>query len=103
MNIRELIDELEQIAEEHGDDTEVRYASQPAWPFEYSIARVISTDDDPEGDWGDGGGPRRADDEDDDEGDGETTPKGAVIAYLSEGTQLGYLPTAVKNQLGWGR
>lgn len=38
MTLKDLIDQLSEIAEELGPDTEVRLASQPRWPFEWSIA-----------------------------------------------------------------
>lgn len=39
MTIGELIGLLEQASEysEYGDETEVRFAAQPEYPFEYSI------------------------------------------------------------------
>lgn len=51
---------------------EVRFASQPNWPFEYSINDAVPVKTD----------------------DGE-------IIYLEEGTQLGYLPGEAKDELGW--
>jgi hypothetical protein len=39
-NIRELIDVLEEIAQEHGDELPVRFASQPSYPLAHSIANV---------------------------------------------------------------
>lgn len=84
MTIRELIERLEESAETLGDDTEVRFASQPSWPFEYSISTLVSTaDDDP--------------DEDDDEPGESAEP----VVYLAEGRQLGYLPGHVSRLLGW--
>lgn len=41
MNIRELIDELEGIAAEHGDDLETAFAYQPAWPMKENINAVV--------------------------------------------------------------
>lgn len=38
MTIRELIEQLEDIAGEFGDNAEVRLAVQPNWPFEHSIS-----------------------------------------------------------------
>ena len=37
MTVQELIETLEDMKEQVGGDTEIRYASQPAWPFENSI------------------------------------------------------------------
>jgi hypothetical protein len=42
MTVAELIRELEDMPE----DAEVRLAFQPSWPFEHSIDRIVSTDDD---------------------------------------------------------
>lgn len=92
MNIRELIEQLEEAATEHGDDTEVRLAMQPTWPFEYEIGRMEaidlhSKDGDPDGE------PM----------DNEATAPKLVVVYLSEGSQLGYLPGPATQALGWGR
>lgn len=79
MTIEALIDELENLKNQLGEQTEVRFASQPAWPFEYSIRGVHHVRND------------------DEEEDGEDVN----VVYLEEGTQLGYLPSAAKNELGW--
>ena len=91
MNIRQLIEELEDVAAEHGDALEVRLAQQPSWPFEYSIARVelVDTSDD--------------DDSDDDDADDTHLVQPKVICYLAEGSQLGYLPGCAARALGWGK
>lgn len=75
------VGELMELLESFSPDAEIRLASQPSWPMEYSLATVGSID---------------ADDEDEDGEDGE-------VVYLAEGTQIGYLPGAVASQLGWGR
>lgn len=74
MTVRELIEELKGM----NPEAEVRFASQPSWPFEYSVSGVvgISTDDE------------------DDRTDAETV-------YLVEGSQIGYLPGEVKDEIGW--
>ena len=54
----------------------VRFASQPSWPFEYSINGVVQTVVD-----------NRGNEED--------------IVYLEEGRQVGYLPKEAKDELGW--
>ena len=43
MTVQELIDELEYF----DADAEVRFLSQPAWPFEYTIAAVVEATDTP--------------------------------------------------------
>jgi hypothetical protein len=39
MTLSELINELTELMEEHGD-IEVRTATQPNWPFEHHIAQI---------------------------------------------------------------
>ncbi len=78
MTVEELIMELENLP----PDAEVRFAGQPNWPFEYSIASVniiYEEGDDP-------------DDIRDDH---------SPVVYLAEGMQLAYLPEHVKEELGW--
>ena len=80
MTATQLIEELEWAIETNGgDDVEVRSAQQPKWAFEYTIDEAVTIKH-----------------EDKDEEDcGET------IVYLSEGSQLGYLPERVGTELGW--
>lgn len=68
MTVQDLIDSLEGM----DPKAEVRFASQPSYPFEYSIYGVI-----------------------------ETEVKGETIVYLEEGRQIGYLPREAKDDLGW--
>tara|TARA_R110000824_G_scaffold386657_1_gene581646 strand:+ start:314 stop:520 length:207 start_codon:yes stop_codon:yes gene_type:complete len=68
MTVAELIEELKYMEQ----DAEVRFASQPSWPFEYDIVGVVEVNVD----------------EDD-------------VVYLEEGRQLGYLPGEAKDELGW--
>ena len=44
MTVQELIDELEAC----DGDAEVRFLSQPSWPFEYTIATVVEATDQPD-------------------------------------------------------
>lgn len=89
MTLRELIDALEEIAHDRGDDVEVRLAHQPRWAFEYSIREVQMVD-------------LADDDEDDEDEERPMDPKEAEpIVYLLEGEQLGYLPGAAAQQFGW--
>jgi len=73
MTVRELIEEL-RLADQ---DATVRFASQPSWPFEYSIYGVIQT---------------TVKDREDNKID---------MVYLEEGRQVGYLPAEAKEELGW--
>jgi hypothetical protein len=66
------VSELKRILEHYDDDMEVRFASQPNWPFEYSILDAVLA---------------HVDEED--------------VIYLEEGQQLGYLPREAKEELGW--
>ncbi len=73
MNLRELIEILERMAEQHdADEVEVRLAQQPSWPLEYKVGRVILHADN----------------------------KGVVL-YVAEGEQMGYLSGDVSKMLGW--
>lgn len=78
------VSELIEILQDMDGDTEVRLAMQPSWPFEYSIGGIvrITSLEDKEYDY-------------DGESDGES------VVYLGEGSQLGYLPSIVKDELGW--
>ena len=70
MTVAELIEELKYMDQ----DLEVRFASQPSWPFEYSINGVVEVDVD---------------------------DNSQRVVYLEEGSQLGYLPSEAKNELMW--
>lgn len=103
MNIVELIQELEYMKDIAGEDAEVRFASQPNWPFEYSISNIIATTNEMR--------EENARDELRDEGlseeeinerlVGAPELEGENVVYLAEGSQLGYLPEDAKNELGW--
>ena len=74
MTVADLIEELKWMPE----DAEVRFASQPNWPFEYDIAGVVSA-----------------------EVENERSEEVTEIVYLEEGRQIGYLPDEAKDELGW--
>ena len=74
MTVRELIEELEHL----DGNTEVRFASQPSWPFEYDIVGVVVA-----------------------EVENRQTEEVTEIVYLEEGRQIGYLPSEAKNMLMW--
>ncbi len=105
MNVIELISYLEEM----DPQAEVRIASQPQWAFENSIDDAVEisapevirhgvfeemSEEDQETTM------RRADDGlvillEENEEEPET------VVYLSEGRQIGYLPSHAKSQLGW--
>lgn len=91
MTINDLIYALEEMAEVYGEDTEVRFASQPSWPFEYSIAQVIAAD------------VNQQDEEDDLMHPSEVEDDAQYVVFLAEGNQLGYLPSPAQAELGWSR
>ena len=72
MTVRELIEELKYMDE----DATVRFASQPSWPFEYSISGVVQTTV-------------------------NYNENERDMVYLEEGRQVGYLPKEAKDELGW--
>jgi len=93
------VQQLRELIEDLPDTMEVRFASQPNWPFEYSISdgmalRVMKDtrthrDEEPEVDI--------TQIQDDD--DGEFYPD--AVFYLIENHQIGYLSGQVKNEIGW--
>ena len=72
MTVGELIHELKYMDE----DATVRFASQPSWPFEYSISGVVQTTV-------------------------NYNENERDMVYLEEGRQVGYLPSEAKDELGW--
>ena len=64
-------------------DTRIRLASQPGWPFEYTIGGIALTPDDAEH-------------------NGTATTDEPVV-WIGEGHQVGYLPGTASNALGWSR
>jgi hypothetical protein len=105
MTIRELIERLEEAKDALGEDVEVRYASQPSWPFENNIREVHIL----------GKHERRElaieamreDGMSEDEikvlenFDEEELENTEDVVYLEEGFQIGYLPDEAKDHIGW--
>lgn len=75
MNIQTLIEELQAIVEQDGEDVEVRLAFQPRYPLEYSLSVISDTS--------------------------VKLDKGPLVVWLGEGRQIGYLPEAGSLSLGW--
>ena len=71
MTVGDLLDLLDGLDE----NMEVRFASQPSYPFEYGV----------------------------DDGYIVETENGNEFIYLVEGEQIGYLPDEVRETIGWGR
>lgn len=85
MTLGQLLEALQDIAEEHGADVEVRLAHQPQWAFEYSIDDVVLVE-------------ASEPSEDDEDADQEEP-----VVYIAEKSQLGYLGGAAAKALGWNR
>jgi hypothetical protein len=77
MTVAELIE----VLEGYNPDSEVRLASQPKWPFEYSVSNVVSAMSD--------------------ENDGDHDPDVLAVVYIAEGTQIDYLNGDAIELLGW--
>ena len=75
MTLGELKEEIEYLIESEGvsENVDVRFASQPNWPFEYSISSMQQAEDD----------------------------DGNLAIYMEEGSQLGYLAEHAKEAIGW--
>jgi len=74
MTVGEMLDMLEGL--DH--DMEVRFASQPNYPFEYDIDNIVIV-----------------------EVENKRTGGSKEVVYLEEGRQIGYLPGDVSRELGW--
>lgn len=103
MTVGQLLEMLEGI----DPATEVRFASQPSWPFEYGIEGVYVVDmlgDDDEYTTLE---PGEEDDYDYDsdaeqmENEPPFNEGGKSIVYLIESSQIGYLPGIVAEMIGW--
>jgi hypothetical protein len=77
MTVAELMETLSGF----NPDSEVRLASQPKWPFEYSISEVIAAVSD--------------------DADSDSDTRDLEIVYIAEGTQIDYLNGDAIAQLGW--
>lgn len=77
----ETVGDLITALENYDPDTPIRWASQPRWPFEYTLGQVAMTPDDAEGDG--------------------TEPTDDPVVWIGEGHQVGYLPGIAVNALGW--
>ena len=104
MTIGELIEQLEDIKERVGEHAQVLYASQPSWPFEYSIRDVYALTKDERRYMAEEAMREEGMDEDDINEymvDNQEKFEGEDVVYLEEGSQLGYLPDEAKQMIGW--
>lgn len=102
MTVRDLKSLLEGVDE----DAEVRIAHQPHWPFEYSIRQVVAvgTNDEDIEEIEDhlGSGELTAEEKEEARSEMDRLAQNNVqIVYIGEGSQIGYLPGAACEALGW--
>jgi hypothetical protein len=100
------VGDLKRALEDLDDDLEVRWASQPSWPFEWEISDVQVFDlnqdqEDENAEFEEPSVHENPDSAGDEDGYDYVEPN--EIVYLVEGNQIGYLPGYVKKGLGWGR
>ena len=103
MTIGELIERLEEAKDAVGEDVEVRYASQPSWPFENNIREVHILGKHERRELAieamrEEGMPQEQAEKEFDEEELENTED---VVYLEEGFQIGYLPGEAKDHIGW--
>ena len=103
MTIQELIDQLEDMKEQVGEHAEVRYASQPSWPFENSIRDVYALTKDERRYMAEEALREEGYDEDEikENIDEEELEQAEDVVYPEEGVQIGYLPEEAKQLIGW--
>ena len=97
MTIAEMIETLQEMQEMWGDETEVRIAVQPNYPFEHSVAEIVEVDGCPV--CGECESCHMGDTcEDSEDGMDSDDP---TIVYIGVGQQLGYLPGTARRALQW--
>jgi hypothetical protein len=109
MKAVELISMLQDLVDnagEKGEEVEVRWASQPHWPFEYDIGDpvVVGENDGKLEDFEEAKATGGLTDEELEEGQAaadEMEANNTFVIYLPEGRQIGYLPGVASNALGW--
>jgi hypothetical protein len=77
------MDAIGRRLQDYYPDTPIRLATQPGWPFEYTLGRVALIPNDAEGDG--------------------TEPTGDPVVWIAEGCQVSYLPPIDRHALGWSR
>lgn len=104
MTLNDLIDELEYLRESGiSGDTAVRFASQPSWPFEYSISSIaaLTKDSWEESLRGEMEGEGMSEEEIAEGIANAELDKVESVVYLVEGHQIGYLSGEAKDTIGW--
>lgn len=103
MTVGELIETLEDMKDQVGENAEVRFASQPSWPFEYSIRDAYALTKDERRYMAEEALREEGMDEDaiKENLDEDELEQEEDVVYLEEGGQIGYLPGEAKQLLGW--
>ena len=103
MTINELIGCLEEAKKEMNGHAEVRFASQPSRPFEYSIAEVHKMSKKERKETAIEGMREDGLSEEEINENLEDYPLDYEedVVYLEEGEQIGYLPDDAKEMVGW--
>ncbi len=103
MTIDELIERLEEAKEEMSGHAEVRFASQPSWPFEYSITEVYQMSKKERKETAIEGMREDGMSEEEITENLEDYPLHYEedVVYLEEGGQIGYLPDDAREMIGW--
>ena len=103
MTVGELIETLEDMKDSVGENAEVRFASQPSWPFEYSIRDAYALTKDERRYMAEEAMREEGMDEDEikENFDEDELDQAEDVVYLEEGGQIGYLPDEAKQLIGW--
>ncbi len=103
MTVQELIETLEDMKDQVGAEAEVRYASQPSWPFENSIYGVHALSKETRKEMAIEAMRDEGMDEDEikENLDEDELEQEEDVVYLEEGSQIGYLPGEAKELIGW--
>lgn len=103
MTIGELIEQLEDIKEQVGENVECRFASQPSYPFEYSIRDAYALTKETRREMAIEAMREEGMDEDEikENLDEDELEQEEDVVYLEEGSQIGYLPGEAKDLIGW--
>lgn len=75
------VGDLIAVLDRYDATTPVRCATQPGYPLEHTIGRVVRTRDDADGDG--------------------TPPTDPPVVWLGVGEHVGYLPAPAADALGW--
>ncbi len=90
------VSEMIGMLEDYDPNSEVRFGSQPSWPFEYEIETLMEINVNKE--FVD---KRDLDEDYEEDPDWEEEEEEHLVVYVKELKQVGYLPGVVKEEFGW--